>query len=123
MSAVGTVLDGTWVPVCRVTQLPVDGGAAALVGGEQVAVFRTFGDEVFALGNTDPFTGANVISRGIVGTRGEVPVVASPMHKQAFDLRTGLCLDDAAYRVPAYAVRVVDDVIEVRAGSGRGAGP
>ncbi len=47
---------------------------------------------------------ASVLSRGIVGTRGEVPFVASPMHKQAFDLRTGQCLDDAAVRVPTYDV-------------------
>ena len=32
--------------------------------------------------------------------------MASPMHKQAFDLRTGLCLDDAAVRVPTYEVLV-----------------
>ncbi|NEL90769.1 nitrite reductase (NAD(P)H) small subunit, partial [Escherichia coli] len=49
---------------------------------------------------------ASVLSRGIVGTRGEIPFVASPMHKQAFDLRTGQCLDDAAVRVPTYEVRV-----------------
>ena len=36
-----------------------------------------------------------MLARGIVGTRGDVPFVASPMHKQAFDLRTGECLDDA----------------------------
>ena len=30
------------------------------------------------------------------------------MHKQAFDLRTGQCLDDAAVRVPTYDVRVDD---------------
>ena len=49
---------------------------------------------VHAIGNQDPFTGAFVLSRGIVGGRGEIPTVASPLHKQVFDLRTGACLDD-----------------------------
>jgi nitrite reductase (NADH) small subunit len=28
-----------------------------------------------------------------VGTRDDAPTIASPLHKQVFDLRTGLCLD------------------------------
>jgi nitrite reductase/ring-hydroxylating ferredoxin subunit len=41
-------------------------------------------------------------------------VIASPMHKQAYDLDTGECLDADA-RVPVYAVRVRDGVVEVGA--------
>jgi len=48
---------------------------------------------VHAVANLDPYSGAHVISRGIVGTRDDVPIVASPMYKQVFDLRTGVCLD------------------------------
>ena len=59
--------------------------------------------------------GASVLSRGIVGSRGDVPVVSSPMYKQAFDLRTGACLDDAAVRVASYDVAVVDGVVHVGA--------
>jgi nitrite reductase (NADH) small subunit len=85
------------------------------VHGTAVAVFRTYDDQVYALGNHDPFSRASVLSRGIVGTRGDIPFVASPMHKQAFDLRTGVCLDDPAYAVPTYPVRVVDGVVHVGA--------
>ena len=95
-------------PVCTVDAVPLEGGVAALVGGAAVAVFRTHAGEVFALSNVDPFSGASVLSRGIVGSRGDVPVVSSPMYKQAFDLRTGACLDDASVRVPTYDVVVVD---------------
>jgi nitrite reductase (NADH) small subunit len=94
--------------VCDVDAIPVEGGVAALVDGQAVAVFRTHDGTVLAIGNVDPFSGASVLSRGIVGTRGDVPVVSSPMYKQAFDLRTGRCLDDEAVRVPAYDVAVVD---------------
>jgi nitrite reductase (NADH) small subunit len=99
--------------VCRLTDIEVEGGVAALVEGEAVAVFRTYDDQVFALSNYDPCSRASVLARGIVGTRDvdgtQVPFVASPMHKQAFDLRTGQCLDDAAVRVPTYDVTVGDD--------------
>ena len=94
--------------VCDVEAVPLEGGVAALVDGQAVAVFRTHDGTLHALGNVDPFSGASVLSRGIVGSRGDVPVVSSPMYKQAFDLRTGACLDDASVRVPTYDVVVVD---------------
>lgn len=99
--------------VCKLSDLEVERGATALVHGQAVAIFRTYDDSVYALGNYDPFARASVLARGIVGTRGDVPFVASPMHKQAFDLRTGLCLDDPAVSVPTYDVRVVDGVVQV----------
>ena len=103
----------TWTSVCAVEAIPLEGGVAALVDGCAVAVFRTHSDEVFALSNVDPFSGASVLSRGIVGSRGDAPVVSSPMYKQAFDLRSGACLDDDSVSVPAYDVAVVDGVVLV----------
>lgn len=84
---------GTTVRVCRLDDLVLDRGVAALVGGEQVALFRVSDREVLAVQQLDPMCGAHVMSRGIVGSRGEVLTVASPMHKQVFDLHTGRCLD------------------------------
>lgn len=105
--------------VCKVEELEVERGATALVHGQAVAIFRTHDDTIYALGNYDPFAKASVLARGIVGTRGDVPFVASPMHKHAFDLRTGHCLDDESVSVPSYDVKVVEGVIHVgpRAGS------
>jgi nitrite reductase (NADH) small subunit len=103
----------TWSPVCRYDDLQPERGVAALFGGEQVAVFRAFDGALYAIGNQDPFTGAFVLSRGVVGTRGDLPTVASPLHKQVFDLRTGVCLDDPAAGVPVYPVRRRAGVVEV----------
>lgn len=83
----------SWIGVCMLGDLESERGAAALVGGEQLALFRTHADEVYAVQQLDPFSGAHVMSRGIVGTRRDAPTVASPMYKQVFDLRTGECLD------------------------------
>ena len=99
--------------VCRLDELTPDRGAVALVRGVQVAVFRVRAsdgsDAVYALGNLDPISGAQVLSRGIVGDAGGVPKVASPVYKQAFDLRTGACLDDPDVSVPSYPATVDGD--------------
>lgn len=110
----GQSAQGTWVSVCRADQLWVDVGVAALVGGDQVALFRLDIDEIAAIGNLDPYSGAQVLARGIVGSRAEAVFVASPMYKQPFDLRTGRCLDDPAVSVPTYEVRVVGGVVQVQ---------
>ncbi|OLT48188.1 nitrite reductase small subunit [Saccharomonospora sp. CUA-673] len=104
----------TWTAVCETSRIPRAFGVAALLDGDvQVAVFRTDDDEYFGLSNMDPFSGAAVLSRGIVGDIGGAPVVASPVYKQNFDLRTGSCLDDETVRIDVYPVRVVEGVVEV----------
>lgn len=82
-----------WTRVCALTDLEIERGRAALVDGIQIALFLLHSGRVHAVANLDPYSGANVISRGIVGSRDDVPVVVSPMYKQVFDLRTGACLD------------------------------
>ncbi len=105
------------VVVCRLDDIAPESGVLALVGGEAVAVFRTHDDDVHALSAWDPFGRACVLARGIVGTRGGTPYVASPLLKQGFDLRTGQCLDDPEVRVPTYAVTVRDGVVLVAPGA------
>ena len=106
-----------WETVCLLGRLLPERGAAALLaaGGEpvQVALFRLSDGSVRAIGNVDPFSGAAVLSRGIVGDRRGVPIVASPVFKQAFSLITGECLDDPAVRVPVYPVRIADGWLQV----------
>jgi nitrite reductase (NADH) small subunit len=102
-----------WTAVCHYDDLIPERGVCALVNGQQVAVFRTYDGQLHALSNYDPFGKAFVLSRGIVGTRGGVPTVASPLYKHVFDLRTGQCLDDPAVTVPVVAVRRREDVVEV----------
>jgi NAD(P)H-dependent nitrite reductase small subunit len=102
-----------WVEVCPLDRIVPDTGVCALVGGVQVAVFRLADGSLFALGNHDPFSDANVLARGIVGDTAGVPVVASPVYKQRFDLRTGVCVDDEDVVVPSYPVRVEGGVVQV----------
>jgi len=83
----------TWVPVCGYDVLLPERGVAVLVDGEQIALFRLADGTVRAVGNRDPFSGAYVLSRGIVGSRGDVPTVASPMRRVARPL--GMLPNDA----------------------------
>ncbi|MBA3801104.1 MAG: nitrite reductase small subunit NirD [Actinomycetota bacterium] len=103
-----------WDTICRYDRLLPERGVAALLDGVQIAIFRTHAGDVYAIGNLDPFSGAAVLSRGIVGDRGGEPTVASPVYKQAFSLLTGSCLDDTVgVAVPTYPTRVVDGWVQV----------
>lgn len=104
---------GHWSAVCPVGRLTPGRGVAALVGGEQVAVFLLAGGEVRAVDDRDPFSGVDVLSRGLVGDAGGVPTVASPIYKQRFELRTGRCLDDDSVCIQTWVVRVRDGEVEV----------
>jgi nitrite reductase (NADH) small subunit len=101
-----------WIPICAVGAIRPDTGACALVNGVQIAIFRV-DDRVFALSNHDPFSGAPVLARGLVGDRSGVLKVASPIFKQSFALDTGVCLDDPTVCVPTYPCRIRAGIIEV----------
>lgn len=103
----------TTVAVCRVHDLVVERGVAALVHGAQVALFRLGDGSVHAIDHRDPFTGVNVLARGLVGTQGDEWYVASPLHKQRFSLTTGQCLTDPAVSVRVHRVHLDDDVVHV----------
>lgn len=106
----------TWTRVCAIEQLIPERGVAALVGTEPVAVFLLDDGTVRAVGHRDPFSNANVMARGIVGSVGEGDTyrdtVASPMYKQVFDLATGECLTEPG-SIPVYPARVLDGQVEV----------
>jgi NAD(P)H-dependent nitrite reductase small subunit len=111
MTARPPVLMGEWVAVCKLADIVPDTGVCALVHGRQVAVFRLADDSVYAVDNLDPFSKANVLSRGIVGDlKGEL-VVASPIYKQHFNLVTGQCLEEAEVRIAVFAARVDGDTV------------
>ena len=104
-----------WTAVCALDDIVPNSGVCALISGQQVAVFRTDDDRVYALSNYDPFSNANVLSRGIVGDiKGEL-VVASPVYKQHFSLASGQCIEDDAVKVASFAARVSNGVVEVEA--------
>jgi nitrite reductase (NADH) small subunit len=94
-----------FVKICALSDLIPDAGIPALLNGKAIAVFYVDG-QVYALSNYDPIGQANVMSRGIVGSiKGEL-VVASPLYKEHYSLRTGKCLEKSDATLTVYAVKV-----------------
>jgi nitrite reductase (NADH) small subunit len=103
-----------WFDICELDDITPNTGVCALVENQQVAIFRWgSGEDLFAISNYDPFSKANILSRGIVGDRNGIPKVASPIYKQNFNLRTGEYLDDSTVKIPTYQVRVVDNKVQL----------
>lgn len=108
-----------WVRVCSLRELEPGRGVAALVDGQQVAIFLMPGESgepasrLRAVDNRDPITGTNVLSRGLLGSTDGVDFVASPMHKHRFDLDSGRCLDGISPGVRVWPVRVWGTSVEV----------
>ncbi|TCN83255.1 nitrite reductase small subunit NirD [Vibrio crassostreae] len=102
--------------VCKIEDIIPGTGVCALVGGEQVAVFRpTKAEEVFAISNTDPYFQSNVLSRGLIVEHKEELWVASPLKKQRFNLATGVCMEDENFNVKAYKACVTKGAVEISA--------
>ena len=99
-----------WTTACPYDRLLANRGVGVLLpDGAQAALFRLDDGSVHAVGNIDPFSGAAVMSRGIVGDRGGRPTVQSPIKKQAFALDDGRCLDDPERGLVVYATRITAD--------------
>jgi nitrite reductase (NADH) small subunit len=102
-----------WQPVCRIAELEIGRGVAALVHGQGVAIFRVDDQHVYAVANHDPYARHSMLARGIVGCRDGAWFVGSPVHGHAFDLITGICLEDAHVAVAAFEVQVIEGVVMV----------
>lgn len=103
-----------WVDVCGKDDLQPDSGVCALVGDKQIAIFYFVQENnVYAIDNYDPIGKANVLSRGLIGDIKQEPIVASPLYKQRFSLKTGLCFDDDAVSVDIYKIRIENDRVEI----------
>ncbi|MGH8530212.1 MAG: nitrite reductase small subunit NirD [Nevskiales bacterium] len=111
-------LEGAWQEVCGIDDILPNMGVAALLGRRQIALFRVVaGDNdpgsIYAIDNYDANSDANVLSRGIVGdVQGEL-VVASPIYKHHFSLKTGRCLENEAASVHSYPVRIEEGRVQL----------
>lgn len=108
--------------ICNLNDIIPETGVCALVDGKQIAIFRTKHNHLFALDNYDPFSQANVLSRGLIGGTTvtndagideAILYVASPIYKQRFNLGTGQCLDDESVTLNIYQVALEDSKVVV----------
>lgn len=93
-----------WIDVGRIEDVPQRGARTVLVeGGEEIAVFRTGDDAVFALIDRCPHKGGP-LSQGIVHGHS----VACPLHNWTIALATGEAQGSDSGCTPTVAVRVED---------------
>ncbi|RXJ74037.1 nitrite reductase (NAD(P)H) small subunit [Veronia nyctiphanis] len=104
-----------WQTICEHEALIADTGVCALVGDEQVAIFLSSHDNgLYAVSNYDPIGNANVLSRGIIGSVEDRLVVASPLYKQHFCLKSGECLEQDDVKLSTFDVRVESGQVQVK---------
>ena len=104
-----------WKALCSQNDLVPFSGVAAKLDEAQIALFYLPGEEesLFAVCNHDPVSSANVIARGLIGDVNGEPVVASPLYKQHYALKSGLCLEDESLKLRTFPVRINGDHVEV----------
>ncbi|OMQ21106.1 nitrite reductase small subunit NirD [Serratia oryzae] len=105
-----------WISVCPLAEILPGTGVCALIGEQQVAIFRPRADEqLYAISNIDPFAQASVLSRGLIAEHQGELWVASPLKKQHFRLHDGLCMEDESRSVASFTHRIVDGMVQVAA--------
>jgi nitrite reductase (NADH) large subunit len=103
-----------WVTVGKVVDFPLEGGATVKYGQVQLAVFHFASrGEWYASQNMCPHKRAFVLSRGIIGSQGETPKVACPLHKKTFSLQSGECLTGDEMSVKVFPVRIVGEEVQL----------
>jgi nitrite reductase (NADH) large subunit len=99
--------DAEWTRVARVDDVPHDGGITVAHQGTPIAVFHFASRGAwYATQAVCPHRKDAVLGRGLLGTAGDVPKVACPLHKRTFSLETGDGLSDPQYCVRTYPVEV-----------------
>ena len=105
---------GRWIDICAIDDLQANSGVCALVEGKQIAIFFTPEDNaVYAIDNYDPFGKAQVLSRGLIGDIKGEPMIASPLYKQHFSLKTGQCFEDETVKNTVYTIRIENNRVEI----------
>lgn len=112
----------SWCALCSRRDLVANSGVVAWFDGEQVALFHLpdseSGEQLFAVANKDPKSGANVIGRGLLGQLKGDLVIASPLYKQHFRLADGSCLEYPEQQLQIWPVRFNGDAVEIAAAGG-----
>lgn len=113
---VNTAVQTIWTYACKVSDIPEDGGACALINGEQIAIFNFARlGKWLASQNLCPHKQQMALSRGMIGTSNNIPKVACPFHKRTFSLIDGHCLnDDDCESIKTYEVKIENGEVYVQ---------
>jgi nitrite reductase (NADH) small subunit len=99
-----------WIDIGAIEDIPVRGARVLKTPAGCVALFRTIGDEIFALDDRCPHKGGP-LSEGIVHGKS----VTCPLHNWVFNFETGLAQGADKGKVATYRTRVEDGRILIDA--------
>lgn len=103
-----------WFDLCSINDLVDNSGVCALFKEQQIALFYLpTKQKVYAVGQYDPFGNANVMSRGIIGSKQGQLFVASPLYKQHFLLEDGSCLEDETVSLPVWKTQIINERVMI----------
>jgi nitrite reductase (NADH) small subunit len=105
-------MSGNWIDIGTLADLPTQGARTVLLDGEQIAVFRTSDDQVFALVDRCPHKGGP-LSQGIVHGH----AVACPLHNWRISLASGAALGEDQGCTPTLPVRLTGGRVAIDAGA------
>jgi nitrite reductase (NADH) small subunit len=98
-------MTGDWIDIGALTDIPLRGSRTITVaGGEELAVFRTGDDHLFALVNRCPHKGGR-LSQGIIHGHS----VACPLHNWQIALATGAAQGNDSGCTPTIPVKLEGD--------------
>lgn len=108
----------TWITICELDDIPPNTGVCAELNGKQVAIFhvknRHLNSQVKAVDNYDPFSKANVMSRGLMTENDNKYFIASPLLKHQFCLETGQYDQDKSVVLATYQARIKHNTVQLK---------
>lgn len=99
-----------WIAICALDDIPVLGARVVRAQGGDIAIFRTAGDEVFALHDRCPHKGGP-LSQGIVHGR----EVTCPLHGWKIGLASGEAVAPDVGCAKSFKVKLVDGMVWLKA--------
>jgi nitrite reductase (NADH) small subunit len=103
-----------WFNAGKTSDFSSDGGNCIKYKNKQIAVIQfNRRNEWYACQNLCPHKMEMVLSRGMIGSMGDIPKIACPLHKKTFSLHDGSNLNGEEYAIATYPVKIVDDEVFV----------
>jgi len=109
-----------WIDICPLSDIPCNTGVCAEHQGKQIAVFHILArasdaiSQIKAVSNFDPFSKANVLSRGLITETEDRYCIASPLLKQQFCLDTGVCDQDENISINTFESRIHKGYVQLK---------
>lgn len=96
----------SWFLACKADDVPENEGVCVKFQEQQIALFNfSRRGAWYATDNLCPHRQQMALSRGIIGSHGDIPKVACPFHKRTFSLLTGECLSGESCAIKTFPVR------------------